>query len=311
MVLPHIDPFLGRLKRFGDVGRDELARFGTALFEALISRPFNDEFRASLDAVTGGPLSIAVSTDSPYVHAVPWEMMHDPVTGTFLGAAGGTRAVVRRVSAPAANRSFQAPLRILFVRCEVLDLPPLDLDREQDWLESAVGETGDELLVLTDVSRDQLLDALNEHQPHVLHFAGYDSHYASKFTRDEGIVLMDADGRRDFLEVPQIVQLLYGRPTLRLVITNTCFTASRLAPALVRAGVPSVIGMRYAVADDDAVQFTKTFYEQLHRLDHRVDLALAETRRTLYVHNKNEFRADWSYPSLCTSVTNADYFGDG
>lgn len=309
MVMPQVEPFLARLIRSGASDRSELETFGTALFEALIARPFESQYRESLEAAGGGSMLITVRTDSPDVHAIPWEMMRDPVTGTFLGAAGGRRRFLRHEPGQAGVAPFEPPLRILFARCEVLDQPPLELDREQDWLESAVANAGDfELRTLKDPSREQLLDVLDEYEPHILHFAGYDALFATGAAGDEGIVLMDEHGATEVLQVQPLVQMLQGRPALHLVVTNTCFTASRLGPALVRAGVPSAIGMRYGVQDDVAVRFTKLLYENLHRFNLRVDLALAETRRALYVLTDDQAIGDWSYPSLCTSVEGSGYF---
>ena len=66
--------------------------------------------------------------------------------------------------------------------------------------------------------------------------------------------------------------------------------------------------MRYTVIDEVAVRFTYLFYKSLLQSGLRVDAALAEARKWLFVETNQKWPGNWSYPSLCTSVEGDDWF---
>ncbi|HEX8204069.1 MAG TPA: CHAT domain-containing protein [Isosphaeraceae bacterium] len=297
---------------------DQLKRMGSDLFARLFVGDLGAKFRAARARARASRsrLRLSLVADDERMDHVPWEFLLDPSTGLFLTLEGSSQPFLRRIEAPGAvaPEPIDLPLRILFVACNPRDMAPLNLQREWEWLQKAVqGISPDRVRVerLQDPTRGQVFDALNDGGYHVLHFAGYDSFCTSGGCLDEGIVLLDEDAKRDDLPPDQLANLLSGLASLRLVVTNTCQTAARLAPTLVRGGIPGAIGMRFAVLDDVAVQFSLLFYKALLKLDWDVAAALAEARKLLWVKmDRNpRYTGNWTYPTLVTNVPGAAVFG--
>ena len=171
-----------------------------------------------------------------------------PRKRTFLALAGAQRPM--RIELESADRVRPAaivkPVRMLFVGSRPLDMPPLDVERELNWLQTALKDSPDQIVinVLLDPTKQEWIAKLSAADYHILHFAGYDTHAYSNFENDEGVMLLGAHGERRDMFKDDLVQLLQGFPQLRLVVFNTCFTMDALAPALIQCGVPSVIAWR-------------------------------------------------------------------
>ena len=103
------------------------------------------------------------------------------------------------------------------------------------------------------------------------------------------------------------LKLLLEQSGARLVYLSCCYSTTAagevalldddflgLADAAVQAGVPSVLGFRWPVADDGARRLALTFYQSL--LDQgRPDVALFKARRELAI-DRNE--PTWLSPIL-------------
>jgi CHAT domain-containing protein len=296
-----------------DIG--QLKRLGDELFSHLFAGKRADFFRQALAKARRAGLRMSLVSDDPGIDAAPWECLRDPSSGTFLTNNGAHQLFLRQLPFPASDPldAVELPLRILFVSCNPVDLPPLGLEREWLWLQEGVrGQPPGRVEVerLRDPTPLQILDTLKEGRFHIFHFAGYDSLWASNGDVDEGLVLLNNDARRKYLPYDELVSLLAGLGALRLVVTNTCYTASRLAPMLVRTGIPAAIGMRFGIKDDVAVEFSTLFYKALFQQNLSVERALAETRKVLF-HSCERFPGNWVYPTLVTSIPGADVFGAG
>lgn len=100
-----------------------------------------------------------------------------------------------------------------------------------------------------------VLQAINEHNPRVVHFSGHGS------DTDE-IVFQDRDGNAKLVSKDAIVQtMMAGSGDIQLVFFNTCFSF-RQAEAVVRH-VPAAIGMTVSIGDDAARVFAAQFYSAL------------------------------------------------
>ena len=97
-----------------------------------------------------------------------------------------------------------------------------------------------------------VLQAINEHNPRVVHFSGHGS------DQDE-IIFQDKEGAAKFVSKDAIVQtMLAGSSDIQLVFFNTCFS-QRQAEA-VGKHVTAAIGMRAEIGDDAARVFAAQFY---------------------------------------------------
>jgi CHAT domain-containing protein len=300
---------------------EQLKAMGENLFARLFTGQLATQLRVAQDQARahGAGLRVSLVADDPVMDLVPWEFLRDPYRKKFLTLEGETGPFLRRIDppggpAPAGPGPITGPLRVLFVACNPRDLPLLNLDREWNWLQEAVRDAGPgrvEVGRLVDPTREKLLQALGDGAYHVFHFAGYDSFCISLGSQEEGFVLLDENGQKDYCPYDQLTDLLGGISSLRLVVTNTCYTAARLAPTLVRAGIPAVLAMRFGIRDDFAVRFTLLFYRALFKLKLDVAAALAAARKTLQVTMDREPHCfgNWTYPTLVTSVAGAAVFG--
>lgn len=299
----------GRILQQSPVTTESLRGLGESLYNAAFAGPAG----ALLDRTrTSSGLNLRIVADSALAVGLPWEALFDPRKETFLALAGGKRPM--RIELADVDRivpeRLTTPVRGLFVGSQPMDMPTLDIEREWTWLQLTLKDTPDLTMdVLMDPTPAEWLAKMSEHEYHILHFAGYDTHAMSGFTEDEGVILLGERGERRDVVKDDLVQLLQGFTSLRLVVMNTCFTARSLSPALLRCGVPSVVAWRGFNDDRIAVRFTSLFYALLKKTNWRVDAALAETRRLLYAEKTDYVPAPWHGPALFTAIEGNDFFG--
>ena len=100
-----------------------------------------------------------------------------------------------------------------------------------------------------------LLQALNEVQPHIVHFSGYGSQNAE-------LVLEDDDGNAKPVREAALVSLFKNvKDNIRLVLLNACHSEG-LALAISQH-VECTVGMSVAIGDEAAIIFASTFYGAL------------------------------------------------
>jgi len=310
------------------------------LFDRLVPGEMAQHLRQTRAMRRKRGASLTLLGDDPLLHATPWEYARDPETGLFVSTGGGRFPLIRQLfdSGALESLSIDGPLRILVVTCNPRDLHPLLLEREREWIREALRDAPPgtvEVEFLIDPMIIHLDEELSRHRYHILHFAGYDSLALSlaansstkptwfrrvdldelrdsngQFRLEEGLVLLDEQGRMKCLYADDFCDFLAPFDSLRLVVMNTCFTATRLAPMLVRSGIPAAIGMRYGVNDEVAVRFALAFYKSLIHLSLDPAAALADTRRILkLVMTERQYGGHWGFPCLYTSVRGAKVFG--
>jgi hypothetical protein len=132
------------------------------------------------------------------------------------------------------------------------------------------------------VSVDEVMRALNELQPTVIHFSGHGGGSSGVYVHDErqalrpdhrdigaavavGIQLQDEHRRPQHVSARALTQMIgSAAPSARLVVLNACYSDA-LAEVL-RGVVDCVVGMRGAIGDDAARSFAVGFYRALgHR----------------------------------------------
>ena len=104
------------------------------------------------------------------------------------------------------------------------------------------------------VRPDDLLQLLNQHQPHIVHFSGHGS--------GAGLSLAGDDGR-DRLVTTRALKMLFTtlKGNIRLVVLNACYSREQ-AQALVEI-IDCVIGMKESIGDDAATAFASSFYRAM------------------------------------------------
>jgi tetratricopeptide (TPR) repeat protein len=262
----------GVSRRSVPLAEQPVRQVGTQLFEALFSGPVYGMYRASLGVAQerGKRLRVVLRLTAPELAALPWEMLFDPETETYLCRQ---EPLVRHVHAPytAEPLAVPPPLRILGVVASPRGLSGLDAEAEQAHLAEALAvPVADGLVEVTwapEATWHGVQGQLLAGQWHVLHFVGHGDYDAGT---DEGVIfLAGPDGRADRVEAGRLADLLgEARPTPRLVVLNSCssgqagtdYLFSGTAAALVRSGISAVAAMQFAISDDAAIAFARGFY---------------------------------------------------
>lgn len=278
------------VRRVLEATEQRLRDAGRELFAALLgSGQVAARYQASaaVAAARGQLLRVVTRIDDPLLAGLPWEAMYDDTTGEYVCRSG---QVVRYVpiAAPVPPLAVELPLQILAIASSPRGLPTLDVDRERELLDRALGSLAQaglaEVHWASSAAWADLQDTLLGGQWHVVHFIG---HGDFDPRRDEGIIaLVGADGRADLVEASRLVDLLrQARPMPRLVVLNSCAGAaggqedlfSGTAAALARGGVSAVAAMQYEISDPAAVAFCRGFYGAIAR-GHGVDEAVTSGR---------------------------------
>lgn len=126
---------------------------------------------------------------------------------------------------------------------------------------------------------DDLMQALNETHPQVVHFSGHGN--------SDGLVLASADGRRahhvDAALLAQLFQVFRG--DIRVVVLSACLSLPQ-AEAIAEA-VGCAIGTRGSISDEAAITFGAAFYRAL-AFGHSVRAAYDQARTALALDHFEE-----------------------
>jgi hypothetical protein len=157
-------------------------------------------------------------------------------------------------------------IKVLFLAANPLDTisphqPPLRLDEEARAIREKIrlSEHRDavELVPWFAARTDDLLQGLNEHKPHVVHFSGHGA--------DTGELLFQhEDGSTRLVSKAAIVatmKTVARTDNLHLVIFNACFSAGQAAAVVEHVDV--AIGMNDPIGDEAARVFAAQFYSAL------------------------------------------------
>lgn len=262
-------------RRVMTTGESAIQSIGVRLFDTVFAEKVGAAYRASAAVASERGLmpQVALRLTAPELAALPWEALFDTEAGRYLSRK---EPLVRRVSAPYSTDSpaITPPLRILGIVSSPRGLPMLDVDAEKERLEAAlrehVAEGRVELVWLADVTWGGIQSALLREQWHVLHFIG---HGGYDVRGDEGLLaLVGSDGRADLVPSTSLADLLTeAASTPRLVVLNSCQSGATgtsdlfagIAATLVRSGIPAVVAMQFAISDEAALAFARSFYVAL------------------------------------------------
>lgn len=150
-------------------------------------------------------------------------------------------------------------VRILLVAANPLYSSRLALDEEIRDIYVKIRATTyrDNIEIITALAArpDDLLQLLNEHQPHIVHFSGHG-------TKSGEIVLSGERGEERVVS-PIALQALFStlKDNVRVVILNACYTESPAAS--ISAVIDCTIGMQVTVEDEAARFFSAAFYRAI------------------------------------------------
>jgi CHAT domain-containing protein len=150
-------------------------------------------------------------------------------------------------------------IKILFVSANPAGTQQLKLDEEAREIEAKLraAEHRDSLELITKwaVRPDDLLQALNQHRPHIVHFSGHGN-------PTEEIVLLDNLGKPKPVSKEALVHLFRAlKDNIRVVVLNACF--SKPQAEAITGEIDCAIGMMRAIGDDAAITFAASFYRAI------------------------------------------------
>lgn len=272
----------------------EASRLGMLLFDAVFADPDALEaFRKTRDMATGAGRRVRLRLfldGAPELINLPWELLfYNKKHVVFSEHRYVARHVTARGVPPPSAVPVVGPLRILVVTSAPTDLPPLDIDREYEFLQEALAQpiAANTVYVerLAQPGFNALADALERKNGwHVVHYIGHGDVGPSGGL----LALCDEAERRHDASAEQLGQLLTNRESLRLVVLNACRTAtgpndrplSGVAYELLRYGAPAAVAMQFPVTDGKAIQFSKSLYDTLAKGE-SLDEAVATARQAM------------------------------
>lgn len=284
---------------------ESLVVLGKMLYQGLFTGEVGVIFQQSLGAVqrqNGTGLRIRLMINAPELAALPWEAMYLPNERCFIGTSIKT-PLVRYQELPQAvtNLTVSLPFRMLVVIPDSISpFPEIDAETEKQNLLKALKAIAGHIEVTWlegRVTWEALSDQLTENEFNCFHFIGH-----GVFHNGRGaLVLQDDKGGADYADESRIASVFKNLPAMKLVVLNACNGASvstsrvlsGLAPTLVVSGIPAVVAMKYAIADEAAVLFARRFYRSLFLGGDsgRIDIAMAQARSHLSgeVQNARDF----------------------
>lgn len=288
---------------------ETLCAFGTRLFETFFADEIGLIYRRSLDEAEdlGAGLRVRLRLSGvPELAQLPWEYLYDPIEDDFVTRSART-PLIRYPEVPQRIQPYplKPPLRILVIISSPEDLVQLDAQQEWRGLQEALselerdGRVTVELLDRATVAR--LQERLGAKDYHVIHFVGHGDFDPQS---DSGSFFMETEeGLGHAVSTRDLRTLLRDqRGTLRLVVLNACKGGrsaagdpfAGLAQGLIRAGIPAVIAMQFAISDGAAIHFARAFYQRV-AAGLAIDHALGEVRKAISLEGN---RLEWGTPVL-------------
>jgi hypothetical protein len=266
-------------------GAQERQRIGSELYQAAVVGKVRTALEAAHNEAKArqARLALQLRFDADAVDEArrPWELLHDGEQFLLLSDVDLTRYVM--FSQAVVPVTVEPPLKVLMVAPAARDLQPLNCDAGRKMFRDLPNASMQELAPPT---YRQLLRRLGPGQPavHVFDFEGHG------FVHEDGsgLCFETRDGAADFVKADALGVALSGS-RIALAVLNACHGAdvdgvtvfNGVAPALILAGVPAVIGMQGPISDEGANDFLEALYDGI---SHCVPLAeaLAHARRFLY-----------------------------
>jgi len=307
-LLLKLDPGRSGTRRAGaDPASQASLDLGGPLFETVFADSIMLAWSRSQDAAraAGDGLRLRLRlTDAPSIAGLPWELLYDRRTNSYLAQSERT-PVVRYLEVPQPPRplSVDGALRILVIISSPTDLPELDVEAEwrrvQDSLAARVEQGTVKIDRLTAPTMAALGTWLRHNDVHILHFIGHGDY--DERIQDGVVYFTDRYGRSSKVSPTILGPYLRDHDPLRLVLLNACQSArvdatdpfSGMAQGLVQQDCTAVVAMQFPISDGAATTFTGEFYGALAD-GLPVDQAATSARKALLA----DYPAEWATPVL-------------
>jgi hypothetical protein len=150
-------------------------------------------------------------------------------------------------------------IKVLFLASNPAGTQQLNLDVEARAITEKIraAEHRDllEFVTVWAVRPDDLLQVLNEHKPHIVHFSGHGNKIGE-------IVLLDSNGQPKPVGTRAIKALFTTmKDNVRVVLLNACY--SRPQAEAITEVIDCAIGMNSSIGDEAAIVFSASFYRAI------------------------------------------------
>ena len=293
---------------------ENLRALGVELFNLWLERTWD---RIMARVPVGNRCLLVIASDVADVLNLPWEILI-PAGRDFIGfdPKFGIRRLPwsDRSPAPVAGALPPRPLRILFMACAPQDQPPLDYEREEEFLLQAISRAGPNVAFDSgDLGTfEELRERINGFQPHIVHLTGHG------IVGDDGLgyfAFEDEHGDSDLRSSMEIRQRLFGGSGVQCAFISGCQSGKApevavlggVCQGLVGEEVPLAIGWASSIADDIATRFATTFYNTL-AAGQPVDRALLQARQAIRKECEERGDLSWTLPALYAATTQSLVF---
>jgi len=266
--------------------RAELEVLGRHLFDGLFNDRILSCFEQSMSAVKDKRclrIQLRFDKDAAEMASWPWEYLYyEPENGRGFFLSTQTDLVLSRYIPTLKPRKPLAPeerpLRILVVVSQPDDLEPVVAEPVIEAIQKLAGSAEAPLIRIERCDKptiDNLLKAIEDAKPHVLHFIGHGRYNEEEKQGEIALLKYDEKsaawcGDKAFAEY--FVNL---KAVPRLVLLHMCesgtveFRANfaGMAPQLILAKVEAVVAMQYCIPNNAAISFSRAFYAELAKGD--------------------------------------------
>jgi len=253
-------------------------------------------------------LTLVISSSIPWILDIPFEMMQKegeelPVSlchnGFHLAHTVEKTLEEFRVTG---IEPLAPPLKMLYVSALPVDLPEeerlLELEREQELLMAALGDLISEKKVVVEfldiATLEEIEKSLKQGEHQVVHISGHGAHFDWSEQKRGVLFLEDEWGRVKEVTGEELARVLMKYGSIQLVVLSACETAHAedygVAGALIKGGIPVVLGMRYPVSDPVATLFTSEFYKDVCT-GVSLNRAMFNARQTIYEYEEKQREA--------------------
>lgn len=171
----------------------------------------------------------------------------------------GSHYLTPSVPKPPMPATPSVPLTILFLAANPTGIGQLALDKEAREIEVKLraAEYRDALTLITKwaVRPDDLLQAFNQHRPHIVHFSGHGS------ASEEIILVDDQDQPKPVSNAALSYLFRTLKDNIRVVVLNACY--SQPQAVAISEQIDCTIGMNTAIGNAAAIKFAASFYRAL------------------------------------------------
>lgn len=165
------------------------------------------------------------------------------------------------------------PALILFLQANPTEAE-FDWEREYAFIEEKISGAIDkdklELKKKKNVSLDDMIDAIEDYEPHFIHFSGHGKDEKidrkGETVTPSGLVLHSEDKNKEKLITPEILELQFEElkneyPQISIVLLSACHSQKQ-AEAISKAGIYT-IGTSDEIIQEAAIKFAAGFYRKL------------------------------------------------